>query len=130
MQGSEIDTVVYVLGSPIYQDWRHVYTAVTRGVQQVIVIHDPNHLKKVVTVNKPFQRMTKLGEFLTTNLSTPSIHLGGETHLESPVSCLRTQRDGYSKNSNPKYGALTIRPHSHYSPNYFCYILQVQPPIF
>lgn len=73
MQGSEIDTVVYVLGSPIYQDWRHVYTAVTRGVQQVIVIHDPNHLKKVVTVNKPFQRRTKLGEFLTKNLSTPSI---------------------------------------------------------
>ena len=73
MQGSEIDTVVYVLGSPIYQDWRHVYTAVTRGVQQVIVIHDPNHLKKVVTDNKPFQRMTKLGEFLTKDLSTPSI---------------------------------------------------------
>ena len=72
IQGSEIDTVVYVLGSPIYQDWRHVYTAVTRGVQQVIVVHDPNHLKKVVMENPPFQRMTKLKTFLEKDLEKPS----------------------------------------------------------
>lgn len=85
IQGSEIDTVVYVLGSPIYQDWRHVYTAVTRGVRQVIVVHDPNHLKKVVMVNKPFQRRTKLGEFLTKDLSTPSIFDDEESDPETDI---------------------------------------------
>ena len=63
---------MYVLGSPICQDWRHVYTAVTRGVRQVIVVHDPDHLRKVVMENEPFPRNTKLKEFLTEDLATPS----------------------------------------------------------
>lgn len=85
LQGSEIDTVVYVLGSPIYQDWRHVYTAVTRGVRQVVVVHDPNHLKKVVMENKPFQRWTKLGEFLAKDLNTPSISDEEESDPETDI---------------------------------------------
>ena len=85
IQGSEIDTVVYVLGSPIYQDWRHVYTAVTRGVRQVIVVHDPNHLKKVVMVNKPYPRRTKLGEFLEKDLKTPSTSDDEESDPETDM---------------------------------------------
>ena len=110
MQGSEIDTVVYVLGSPIYQDWRHVYTAVTRGVQQVIVIHDPNHLKKVVTA-KPFKRFTKLGEFLTENLSmeidmlhcSPSASAGNNENDDSFHS--QSFGTGYSPWSRPASSA-------------------------
>lgn len=83
LQGSEIDTVVYVLGSPIYQDWQHVYTAVTRGVRQVIVVNDPNHLKKAVTVNEPFQRKTKLREFLVKDLELPCVSEESDPETDS-----------------------------------------------
>lgn len=85
LQGSEIDTVVYVLGSPIYQDWHHVYTAVTRGVRQVIVVHDPNHLKQVVMNNKPYQRRTKLKEFLTEDLKKPCVSDEAESDPEADL---------------------------------------------
>lgn len=69
-QGSEIDTVVYVVGSPIYQTCQHVYTAVTRGVRQVIVINNPRNLEAAVKM-KPFARKTKLQQFLRSDLEKP-----------------------------------------------------------
>lgn len=58
-QGSEIGTVVYVVGSPFNQNWQHVYTAVTRGVQGVIIINDPKNLEKAIK-SRPVPRKTKL----------------------------------------------------------------------
>lgn len=37
-QGSETETVVYVLGNCGAQNWRHIYTAVTRGQKRVYVV--------------------------------------------------------------------------------------------
>ncbi len=85
LQGSEIDTVVYVLGSPIYQDWQHVYTAVTRGVRQVIVVHDPNHLKQVVMKNRPHQRWTRLTKFLTDGLAKSPVSDEAESDPEADI---------------------------------------------
>lgn len=71
-QGSETDKIVYVLGSPSFQNWQHVYTAVTRGVRQVIMVYDPDHLRKVVTVSKPKERHTKLKELLSKEIKQAS----------------------------------------------------------
>ena len=61
---------MYVVGSPIYQTCQHVYTAVTRGVRQVIVINDPKNLETAVKT-KPFARKTKLQQFLGLDLKKP-----------------------------------------------------------
>ena len=61
---------MYVVGSPIYQTCQHVYTAVTRGVRQVIVINDPRNLEAAVKT-KPFARKTKLQQFLRLDLEKP-----------------------------------------------------------
>ncbi|XP_048882722.1 DNA helicase B isoform X2 [Brienomyrus brachyistius] len=47
-QGSEAETVVYVLGSGWYQDWRHMYTAVTRGRKRVYVLMRKDSLKNAI----------------------------------------------------------------------------------
>ena len=80
-QGSEIDTVVYVVGSPIYQTCQHVYTAVTRGVRQVIVVNDPKNLESAVK-SKPFARKTKLRQFLASNLKKPPVSDETESDVE------------------------------------------------
>ena len=67
MQGSEIETVVYVVGLPYYQNCQHVYTAVTRGIRQVIVIYHPSHLQRVIAT-PPDKRQTKLKEDLSDKL--------------------------------------------------------------
>ena len=38
VQGSESDTVVYYLGESKRQNWKHVYTAVTRGRKSVFIV--------------------------------------------------------------------------------------------
>ena len=38
-QGSEVDTILYLLSdSNPYENWQHVYTAVTRGKKNVFII--------------------------------------------------------------------------------------------
>ena len=53
----------------MYQNWQHVYTAVTRGIRQVIVIREPNKLEAAVK-SAPFKRKTKLAKFLQCNLQS------------------------------------------------------------
>ena len=66
MQGSEEETVVYVVGfGGERQTWQHVYTAVTRGKQHVVVIARPSTLGWCIK-NKPQRRFTSLGERLHT----------------------------------------------------------------
>ena len=38
LQGSEVDTVVYITGPVSYQTRQHVYTAVSRAKQRVIIV--------------------------------------------------------------------------------------------
>ena len=73
------------MGSPIYQTCQHVYTAVTRGVRQVIIIHHPKHLEKAVKT-KPFSRNTKLQKFLSSDLEKPLVSNEADSDVEEDVT--------------------------------------------
>lgn len=72
-----------MLGSPYYQNWQHVYTAVTRGVQRVLIINDPTNLKKVIT-SRPIPRKTNLQEDLSKALGNI---FSQRTHVLQSVGC-------------------------------------------
>ncbi|PFX33712.1 DNA helicase B [Stylophora pistillata] len=83
-QGSECDTIVYVVGNPCYQNWQHVYTAVTRGVRQVIMIYKHSSLLRAVT-SHPVPRKTKLKEDIKKALRCrfrPNMHDGMSTNAQ------------------------------------------------
>ena len=62
-----------------------MYTAVTRGVRQVIIIHDPRHLETAVKT-KPFSRTTKLQKFLTSDLEKPPVSNEADSDVEEDVT--------------------------------------------
>lgn len=68
-QGSEEDTVVYVVGKAGRQHWQHVYTAVTRGRCRVYVIAEESQLQNAIRKNS-VPRKTRLKHFLQNKLST------------------------------------------------------------
>ncbi|XP_045444179.1 DNA helicase B isoform X2 [Pipistrellus kuhlii] len=68
-QGSEEQTVVYVVGKAGRQDWQHVYTAVTRGRSRVYVIAEEAHLRSAIFRNN-VRRKTRLKHFLQDWLSS------------------------------------------------------------
>ncbi|XP_024432182.2 DNA helicase B isoform X1 [Desmodus rotundus] len=67
-QGSEEQTVVYVVGKAGRQHWQHVYTAVTRGRSRVYVIAEESHLRSAIS-KKSVRRKTRLKQFLQNELS-------------------------------------------------------------
>lgn len=98
LQGSENDTVVYVVGSPYYQNWQHVYTAVTRGVRQVIIIHNPSSFSRAIT-SHPVTRQTKLKEDIKQameNRSRPDEH---DDCLETNTRFGDVPKDGFAPQS-------------------------------
>ncbi|KAK6488339.1 DNA helicase B-like [Huso huso] len=62
-QGSESDTVVYVITSVGYQNWQHIYTAVTRARKRVYVVAKESFLEMVIRKKKT-KRNTRLKELL------------------------------------------------------------------
>ena len=62
MQGSEADTIVYGLSGSMYENWQHVYTAVTRGKKNVIIVGSYEDLRKAIQENRKIDRQTALGE--------------------------------------------------------------------
>ncbi|VTJ65305.1 Hypothetical predicted protein [Marmota monax] len=68
-QGSEENTVVYVVGKAGRQHWQHVYTAVTRGRCRVYVIAEESQLQNAIRKNS-VPRKTRLKHFLQNKLST------------------------------------------------------------
>ena len=62
-----------------------MYTAVTRGVRQVIIIHHPRHLETAVKT-KPFSRNTKLQRFLTSDLEKPPVSNEADSDVEEDVT--------------------------------------------
>ncbi|KAL0967249.1 hypothetical protein UPYG_G00249810 [Umbra pygmaea] len=59
-QGSETETVVYVLGNGSVQTWKHVYTAVTRGQKRVYVIARREGMESAIR-RRIIPRNTRLG---------------------------------------------------------------------
>ncbi|XP_003405632.1 DNA helicase B isoform X1 [Loxodonta africana] len=102
-QGSEEQTVVYVVGKAGRQHWQHVYTAVTRGRSRVYVIAEESQLRSAIKRHS-IPRKTRLKHFLQNNLSiscaspaefpSPSKSSGesGETCKQPSASPLPTTR--------------------------------------
>ena len=60
-QGSESETIVYMLSGSFYESWKYVYTAVTRGRKSVVIVGSYKELKDAVK-RKSKTRQTALGE--------------------------------------------------------------------
>ena len=86
-QGSESDNVFFCL-SGCNENWRHVYTAVTRGKKMMTIIGTFKELQEDVK-RKPIPRQTalreKIREMMNT-METPSKVLGGK--MENQLSLL------------------------------------------
>ncbi|XP_068698172.1 DNA helicase B-like isoform X1 [Montipora foliosa] len=100
-QGSEIDTVVYVVGRPgFYQTCQHVYTAVTRGVRQVIIISNPGHLEEVVK-RKPFPRKTRLQQYLADDLLKP-VTCTEDKDISESASFANDEKSGFHRREDDR----------------------------
>ncbi|XP_071383184.1 DNA helicase B-like [Centroberyx affinis] len=100
-QGSESDTIVYVLQDGRAQNWKHVYTAVTRGKKRVYVVADDEGIASAI--KRPVtQRQTRLGGLVKEALVNPctagqeqdSQPSGSQTPPNTPhktVWCFRSQ---------------------------------------
>ncbi|XP_072036054.1 uncharacterized protein [Amphiura filiformis] len=62
-QGSESETVIYLLGNSGAQNWQHVYTAITRGKTQVYIIGTKSQLLQAIRRDARI-RNTELKEML------------------------------------------------------------------
>ncbi|KAL2087333.1 hypothetical protein ACEWY4_016161 [Coilia grayii] len=83
-QGSEAETIVYVVGSGAAQDWRHVYTAVTRGQKRVYVVSRDADIE--MAIKRPVRRRnTRLAQ-LVRELVTPQGPGGGEEDVATQPS--------------------------------------------
>ncbi|XP_068698173.1 DNA helicase B-like isoform X2 [Montipora foliosa] len=100
-KGSEIDTVVYVVGRPgFYQTCQHVYTAVTRGVRQVIIISNPGHLEEVVK-RKPFPRKTRLQQYLADDLLKP-VTCTEDKDISESASFANDEKSGFHRREDDR----------------------------
>ena len=62
--------MVYVVGVGRCQTWQHVYTAVTRGRNQVIIVARKSMLDWAIE-NQPITRSTSLNDKLMQTLELP-----------------------------------------------------------
>ncbi|XP_076861161.1 DNA helicase B isoform X2 [Brachyhypopomus gauderio] len=86
-QGSEAETVVYVVGDSKYETWKHVYTAVTRGRARVYVIAREDSLEKAIKT-QVIRRNTRLAGLVTEMAARHGPARGdrtGQARAESPV---------------------------------------------
>nr|XP_060633488.1 DNA helicase B isoform X1 [Anolis sagrei ordinatus] len=67
-QGSEENTIVYVVGNAGRQNWQHVYTAVTRGRCRVYIVAEEANLKAAIA-RESFHRKTRLPQRLNNALT-------------------------------------------------------------
>ena len=108
-QGSEVENVVYCLTGSKMENWQHVYTAVTRGKKNVMILGSYAELLKAVK-KSPIPRQTTLKEKIKRMLSsscpeTPGKVLGSrmEQQLdlaspkESPLKRKAESKDNPSK---------------------------------
>ncbi|XP_063783609.1 DNA helicase B [Pseudophryne corroboree] len=90
-QGSEEDTVVYVLGAAGRQNWKHVYTAVTRGRKRVYIIAKEAQLDQAIA-NKSRERKTRLQQRLKDVLAQS--RASSQPAVSLPTKPMSTQEAG------------------------------------
>ncbi|KAF7647735.1 hypothetical protein LDENG_00167500 [Lucifuga dentata] len=82
-QGSENETIVYVLGDSKAQTWKHVYTAVTRGQKRVYVVATESSIASAVKTRE-IPRATRLGGLIKEQLVQPRLVT---TPQGTPLGC-------------------------------------------
>ncbi|CAO2582211.1 DNA helicase B [Lemmus lemmus] len=119
-QGSEENTVAYVLGKAGRQHWQHVYTAVTRGRSRVYVIAQESELKSAIR-KRSFPRKTRLKHFLQKQLSSAcaspadfpsqpsSPGVGGTPGSQPPASPLHRSPDGRATTNHSRGDASSAK---------------------
>uniref|UniRef100_UPI003AAE6D86 DNA helicase B n=1 Tax=Centroberyx gerrardi TaxID=166262 RepID=UPI003AAE6D86 len=119
-QGSESDTIVYVLEDGRAQTWKHVYTAVTRGKKRVYVVADDKGIASAIK-RRVTQRKTRLGALVKEVLVNPctagqeqdSQPSGSQTQPNTPhktASCFRPQQSTPLSSQSPSR-SQTSRTH-------------------
>ncbi|XP_028614967.1 DNA helicase B [Grammomys surdaster] len=97
-QGSEENTVVYVVGKAGRQHWQHVYTAVTRGRSRVYIIAEESELRSAIR-KRSFPRQTRLKHFLQKKLSDSCAPSAGFS--SQPSSPRLGERPGTQPSASP-----------------------------
>ena len=103
-----------MVGSPAYQNWQHVYTAVTRGVRQVLIINNPGSLFKAIK-SLPVRRQTKLQEdMLEAMRYRCSIQEYGNTQSANQFRDVQFTSQSFEvKNTTSVYSASEVHAHLH-----------------
>uniref|UniRef100_A0A674A4H8 DNA helicase B n=1 Tax=Salmo trutta TaxID=8032 RepID=A0A674A4H8_SALTR len=84
-QGSETETIVYVLGNGSVQTWKHVYTAVTRGQKRVYVIAKQEGMASAIK-RHIIPRNTRLGTLVKELLVQPGAEGQDQPDQNQPQS--------------------------------------------
>lgn len=74
-QGSENETIVYVVGDSWAQRWKHIYTAVTRGQKRVYVVSKEEAIASAIKRHE-IPRNTRLGGLVKEQLVQPWMLVG------------------------------------------------------
>uniref|UniRef100_A0A672YWJ4 Helicase (DNA) B n=1 Tax=Sphaeramia orbicularis TaxID=375764 RepID=A0A672YWJ4_9TELE len=83
-QGSENETIVYVVGDGIAQTWKHIYTAVTRGQKRVYVVTDERAIEAAIKRHET-PRTTRLSGLVKDQLVQLGMH--PKTPIGTPSGC-------------------------------------------
>ena len=109
-QGSEAENIVYCLTGSFFENWRFVYTAVTRGRKNVIIVGSYEHLKQAVE-RKSIPRQTSLREKIRnmlycSSMETPSKILGSQMEkalgITSPIDSPLKRKSETPEGDRPK----------------------------
>ncbi|XP_008114794.1 DNA helicase B isoform X2 [Anolis carolinensis] len=86
-QGSEENTIVYVVGNAGRQNWQHVYTAVTRGRCRVYIVAEEANLRAAIA-RENFRRKTRLPQRLNDALTEK---ISSSQQISSSQECSQNQ---------------------------------------
>ncbi|XP_031676616.1 DNA helicase B isoform X1 [Oncorhynchus kisutch] len=101
-QGSETETIVYVLGNGSVQTWKHVYTAVTRGQKRVYVIAKKEGMASAIK-RRIIPRNTRLGTLVKELLVQPGAEGQDQPDQNQP-------QPGTPRRAAPGFGPTQTSP--------------------
>ncbi|XP_076076993.1 DNA helicase B-like isoform X1 [Mytilus galloprovincialis] len=111
-QGSECETLVYVLGFNQYQNWQHVYTAVTRGKKAVHIEGTKYHLQKAIQKD-PERRNTTLYHQLHNMLPVEEILdelVSKEESSKEPIFTILKDKENAYAGPSTSFNSSSIKP--------------------
>ncbi|XP_036812511.1 DNA helicase B [Oncorhynchus mykiss] len=108
-QGSETETIVYVLGNGSVQTWKHVYTAVTRGQKRVYVIAKQEGMASAIK-RRIIPRNTRLGTLVKELLVQPGAEGQDQPDQNQP-------QPGTPRRAAPGFGPTQTTPLASQTPS-------------